>query len=217
MCLQMEYLNGDDVDVLALAGDPLYVGLIVTITTQRGGPDALQTDDQDDSSNDERGELEGRHCIICMETIRGRPAVEDRNHEPICRRCEHTNIAINQITASAHPIRCSSGFCMYMHTELMQMLTGPRHESVRKLLENSTLQRSMERRSHCPAASCDYQAELEAPPAENRPAMVSCPQCETVSCNACDELWRAGDLEHFDYTYDEVASAKQDGTYNHRP
>ncbi|XXQ38142.1 RING-type domain-containing protein [Plasmodiophora brassicae] len=94
----------------------------------------------------------------------------------------------------------------------MQMVTGPRRSAVRQLLENSMLQRSMQHPWHCPAASCEYQGELEAPPAENRPAMISCPQCETVSCMACHELWRAGDLEHFGYTCDEFARAKQDGT-----
>ncbi|CEO95478.1 RING-type domain-containing protein [Plasmodiophora brassicae] len=94
----------------------------------------------------------------------------------------------------------------------MQMLTGRRHAGVSQLLENSMLQRSMEHPWHCPAASCEYQGELEAPPAENRPAMISCPQCEKVSCMACHELWKAGDLEHFGYTCDEFARAKQDGT-----
>lgn len=163
--------------------------------------------DHQDQSEDDEGLPE---CVVCTNRIRGGSSFPEE-HPPVCRQCEDEYVA-TQIRSNAGLGRCSYGCCTYTYEEVVGMACVQRDQRLREMYENMLLQRLMTRPWHCPASTCNFQGDLEHAAGENQPLMISCPQCQTISCMSCHELWRANDIEHFGLRCDEFANRKEDAS-----
>ncbi|CEO95477.1 RBR-type E3 ubiquitin transferase [Plasmodiophora brassicae] len=151
-------------------------------------------------------------CVVCTEPIRGGSVFPDE-HPPVCRACEDEHVA-TQVRSNADPIRCCNGCCTYAYEDVIGMAPLRQDRSLRDRYDNAMLQRSMSRPWHCPSATCQLQGDLEQAPGENEPSMMSCPQCQTISCMSCRQLWTADDgTTHFGKRCDEFADAKEDSSH----